>query len=165
MCGQGANALSVSSMEAVNGGEGADAISVAGGIATRLSGNDGNDIVVSGSGSDQIGGGSGADQLTGGAGVDPFIDGGVTEASTMAGGAITDFSATTDLSIFTGMLTSAFSFLGGAGLTATGSSQARLDATPKILLIDTGGDGNADIKITLTGADIAGLDTNAFLWR
>jgi hypothetical protein len=49
-------------------------------------------------------------------------------------------------------------------MTAVGSTQARFDDTTKILSIDLGGDGVADMKIVLSGVNLADLDAGCFLW-
>ncbi|MBL6078750.1 M10 family metallopeptidase C-terminal domain-containing protein [Belnapia sp. T18] len=129
-----------------------------------MTGGDGNDTLVGGGGGDQISGGLGNDVLTGGAGVDRFTFSAANDAPITGGDTITDFNPTNDLLVFTGMLTGAFSFLGAAALTTTGATQARFDDTTKVLSIDLGGDGTADMKIVLTGVNLADLDAGAFLW-
>ncbi len=164
MLASGANSVTATITEVITGGSGADSITVTGSVSARIIGGDGNDTLVGGDGGDQISGGLGADLLTGGAGVDRFTYSSVNDAPATTGDTITDFNPASDLLVFSGMLTGAFTFLGSAAMTVSGSTQARFDDSTKILLIDLGGDGVADMRITLTGVNLAALDSSAFLW-
>ncbi|MDN3564759.1 M10 family metallopeptidase C-terminal domain-containing protein, partial [Paeniroseomonas aquatica] len=160
----GANTIAVSNIEVVTGGTGADAITASGSTSTRLTGGEGADTLVGGSGGDQIMGGAGVDNLTGGSGVDRFIYTAISESPTGTGDTITDFDATVDLILLSGMLTGAFTFLGASSLGVTGESQARFDNSTKVLSIDINGDGTAEMSLTLTGVAIADLDSADFIW-
>jgi Ca2+-binding RTX toxin-like protein len=160
----GGNAVTVTAVETVVGGFGADAITAAGSVAVTASGGAGIDTLVGASGADQLTGGDGADILTGGAGIDRFIYTALSHSSAGAGDTISDFNATADILVFSGLLKGSFNFLGAAAFTSTGSTEARFDDTTKILYIDTLGDGSADMTITLTGVPIGNLDASDFIW-
>jgi Ca2+-binding RTX toxin-like protein len=55
------------------GGEGADHLSVRGGVGNVLTGNQGDDTLIGGGGTDRLVGGQGADYLRGGGGSDTFV--------------------------------------------------------------------------------------------
>jgi Ca2+-binding RTX toxin-like protein len=102
-----------------------------------LAGGDGNDIII---------GGADGDSLHGGIGKDRFVF-----TSTLDGGDfINDFSSGQgDLLVFQGLLHGTFSYLGAAAFTASSNSEARFASGQ--LLVDTNGNGTADITINVTG--------------
>ena len=110
--------------------------------ANALSGLDGNDTLI---------GGGGNDNLTGGNGADHFVFN-----STASGvDVITDFNELNgggeegDMLRFDGMLVGAFAYLGTGAFTG-GSDNSEARVAGNQVLVDSNGDGIADITITLT---------------
>lgn len=116
-----------------------------------LSGGDGNDIII---------GGADGDSIHGGIGRDRFVF-----TSTLDGGDfINDFNpGQGDTLVFQGLLHGTFSYLGAAAFTASGNSEARFASGQ--VLVDTDGNGTADITINLTGFTSASqLHTSDFVF-
>ena len=111
--------------------------------ANNLSGLDGNDTLL---------GGAGNDSLTGGLGADQFVFN-----STASGvDVISDFNELNgggeegDVLRFEGLSVGAFAYRGTAAFTGgSDNSEARISGTQ--VLVDSNGDGIADITMTLTG--------------
>lgn len=101
-------------------------------------------------GNDTIIGNGGDDDLRGGAGQDKFV-----YSSVQSGvDTIADFSTSEgDTLVFQGLLHGTFAYLGAAAFTASGSSEARFFGGQ--VLVDTDGNGAADIAINLTGITAA----------
>ncbi|TSD83300.1 calcium-binding protein [Mycobacterium sp. KBS0706] len=111
-----------------------------------ITGNDGANHLDGRSGDDRLIGGGGADFLTGDAGSDRFEFVGAADSGTT----ISDFgSLEGDKLQFVGLLHGTFSYLGAASFTSGGNSEARFTAGH--LLVDTDGNGVADITVNLTG--------------
>ena len=167
----GNNILDVKNVEEVVGGGGIDKISLIGGGANTVSIVD-IDEVVGGGGVDtvSVGAGStvgatfnlrgGGDVATGAVGIgDQFQISIVGHASIGLGERITNFESGTDkldLSGISGIGTVTFN--GDAGFIGSGSSSASFqDSVSNLLQVDTDGDGNADIEVTLDGVTAAGF--------
>ena len=174
-----ATAVGTSGADTISGTMGNDVI-VAGLGNDVVSGFDGNDVIkgangddalYGNAGTDKLFGGNGADTLVGGAGVDTLeggdgIDRFTFTATTDTGDMITDFNASADLLVFSGLLTGAFSFVGAHGnaFAGGGNSSARFNDTTKLLEIDTDGNAAADMSITLKGVELANLSAADFSW-
>lgn len=125
--------------------------------ANNLSGLDGNDTLL---------GGGGNDTLTGGLGADHFVFN-----STASGiDIITDFNELNgggeegDILRFEGLGVGTFSYLGTGAFTG-GSDNSEARVVGNQVLVDTNGDGTADITITLTGLTNANqLSVDDFLF-
>ncbi|WP_342241092.1 calcium-binding protein [Inquilinus sp. OTU3971] len=112
----------------------------------RLLGGAGDDILIGNNGDDILIGGIGTDTLIGGAGQDRFIISAIIDGPDL----VTDFSsAQGDKLAFQGLLHGTFSYLGAAAFSATGNSEARFAGG--VLVVDTNGNGTADITLSLTG--------------
>ena len=118
-----------------------------------LDGRGGDDILKGEGGDDTLTGGAGNDTLTGGSGGDTFRYTSVSEAAVGGGETITDFEATNveEHIELDGLLNGVLSFVGAHtnGFAGGGNTSARFNDTSKVLEIDTDGDGNADMEITL----------------
>jgi len=128
----------------VDGGSGDDIIES--GARSTIMGGDGNDIIRGSDGPNQLWGGRGDDYLEGGLGTDRF------SFSSIQNGidTIADFrSMEGDELLFKGLLHGSFSYLGSADFTGSGNSEARF-ANGQVL-VDTDGNGTANITIKLTG--------------
>ncbi len=126
-----------------------------------LDGADGNDTMDGGVGNDTLAGGLGADNLTGGSGADRFVYTSVWDSTvgTFYHDVINDFSSAEldkiDLSaidtnpVLTGDQDFAFvtSFGGNAG-------EVLYDAVANAVLVDTSGDGLADLEIQMLGSPV-----------
>lgn len=148
------------------------------GNGDKLSGNHGNDTLIGdagydtllgGSGNDRLdggrlkdtlNGGSGNDTLTGGADADQFM----YTASGNGTDTITDFSGhivggAGDTFTFDHVLQGTFAYRGSQLFTRTGNTEARV--ANGMVLVDTDGDGTADITIAVTGLTSASQLTAA----
>ncbi|WP_376089882.1 M10 family metallopeptidase C-terminal domain-containing protein [Roseomonas sp. CCTCC AB2023176] len=159
----GGNDVSVSSVETVVGGSGNDRI-VNLGPGARLEGGGGADTLIGSANADDLYGGAATDLLTGGAGADRFIYKAVADAAPGAGERITDFDATSDRLVFSGLQKGAFEFRGDAAFSATKHSEARFDEATHQLSVDVNGDGVADMGVTLDGVTSTSLSKADFLW-
>lgn len=129
-------------------------------------GDSGNDILIGGLGDDTLTGGAGDDILSGGAGADHFVF-----ISTTSGvDIITDFNELNgggeegDILRFEGLGIGAFIYLGTGAFTG-GSDNSEARVVGNQVLVDTNGDGTADITITLTGLTNANqLSADDFLF-
>lgn len=116
-----------------------------------LEGAEGPDSLSGGSGNDTISGGSGDDSLTGGQGADAFVfvlgDGmdTITDFNALDGG---DYEG--DVMCFEWLGVGTFTYL-GAGAFSGGSDNPEARVSDNQVLVDTDGDGTADITVTLTG--------------
>jgi Ca2+-binding RTX toxin-like protein len=104
-----------------------------------------------GAGDDALVGGLGNDVLTGGAGADEFV----FRSRTSGVDTITDFNLDGgedegDLLVFEGLGVGTFAYL-GAGAFTGGSDNSEARVLGSQVLVDTNGDGTADITITLAG--------------
>ena len=152
--------------DVVSGFDGNDVIKGANGD-DALYGGTGTDKLFGGNGADTLSGGAGVDTLTGGDGIDRFTFTVITDSATGTPDVITDFNAAaTDLLVFSGLLTGAFSFVGAHGnaFAGGGNSSARFNDTTKLLEIDTDGNAAADMSITLKGVELANLSAADFSW-
>lgn len=128
-----------------------------------MTGNTGRNLLSGLDGDDTLEGGLGNDVLTGGAGADHFV----FSTATAGNDTITDFTpADGDLMVFAGLEVGTFAYLGDAAFTGgSDNSEARFDTTTGKLLIDTDGNGTANLTLTLTGITAATqLDGADFLW-
>lgn len=116
-----------------------------------LRGDGGNDRLIGGAGRDTLIGGAGRDTLTGGAGADVFV---FTAGSSAVGAnrdVVTDFHRgmdRIDLSLFHDL-----NFIRKTAFGGDGTAEARYVATAAgaIVLIDSNGDGRADLQLMLSG--------------
>jgi Ca2+-binding RTX toxin-like protein len=120
--------------------------------ADRLEGGGGSDSLIGAGGADKLIGGLGNDILTGGASADEFI----FTSRTSGVDVITDFNQLAgggeqgDVLRFEGLGVGTFAYLGtGAFTGGLDNSEARVVGNQ--VLVDTNGDGTADITLTLTG--------------
>ncbi|WP_052121366.1 calcium-binding protein [Inquilinus limosus] len=155
----------------VHGGSGDDVI-YGNKDFTLLDGGNGNDVIhgygkdsfvssslQGGGGDDQLTGGLGSDSLTGGDGADRFRFVVPSDATDT----IFDFSSSEgDKLVFQGLLHGSFSYLGSGEFTATGNSEARFEDS--LLLVDTDGNGSADIKINMIGTWSSSLHASDFVF-
>jgi Ca2+-binding RTX toxin-like protein len=121
------------------------------GFGDTLEGGAGNDTLAGGAGDDALVGGAGNDVLTGGAGADEFV----FRSRTSGVDTITDFNLDGgedegDLLVFEGLGVGTFAYL-GAGAFTGGSDNSEARVLGSQVLVDTNGDGTADITITLAG--------------
>jgi Ca2+-binding RTX toxin-like protein len=137
---------------------------VTGPVAATLVGGNDNDQLIGGAGDNWISGGLGADTLTGGGGVNHFIYAAAAESPVVGSDVITNFNPVVDRLVFEGVLHGTFAFLGAAGFTGLGNSEARFDDATKLLSVDLDGNGTADMGIILAGAVLANLAPSDFLW-
>lgn len=125
--------------------------------ANSLSGVDGNDTLIGGGGNDSLNGGLGADQFvftSTASGVDVIVD-----FNELNGG-----GEEGDVLRFEGLGVGTFVYL-GAGAFTGGSDNSEARVSGSQVLVDTNGDGAADITITLTGLTNANLlATDDFLF-
>ena len=136
--------LALSGTSGLSGtGNALDNILVGNSGANNLSGLDGNDTLV---------GGGGNDTLTGGLGADHFVFNSTTSGVDI----IADFNELNgggdegDILRFEGLGIGTFSYLGTGAFTG-GSDNSEARVVGDQVLVDTNGDGTADITITLTG--------------
>lgn len=155
----------------VNGGVGDDIVYGSKNY-THINGGDGNDAIF-GYGTDStvssfLRGEGGDDQLTGGLGSDSLMGGGGADrfrfvASSDATDTIFDFNSSEgDKLVFQGLLHGNFSYLGDGEFTASGNSEARFENS--LLLVDTDGNGSADIEIDMVGLWSSSLHASDFVF-
>lgn len=126
-------------------------------LNNHIAGNAGRNTLNGMDGDDLLVGAGGNDILTGGEGADMFV----YEMGPAGNDVITDFNSLDggdpegDLLVFNGLLTGSFAYLGTSEFTATGNSEARVNEAQSLVIMDTNGDGTADIRITLTGLTTA----------
>ncbi len=155
----------------VHGGAGDDEIYGSKSFS-EISGGDGNDkihgsgtdssafnVLRGEGGDDQLTAGLGPDSLTGGSGADRFRFAATSDATKT----IFDFSSSEgDKLVFEDLLHGSFSYLGDGAFTATGNSEARFQMS--LLLVDTNGDGMADIQIGMPGLGPSFLHASDFVF-
>ncbi len=100
----------------------------------------------------------------GAAGTDSFVYTAIVESPVVGGDVIIDFDATADRLVFEGLLHGTFAFLGAAGFTGLGKSEARFDDATELLSVDLDGDSATDMGITLVRVALANLDLSNFRW-
>lgn len=125
--------------------------------ANALSGLDGDDTLIGGGGNDALTGGNGADQFvynSTSSGVDVIADFNQLDGGSREG----------DVLRFIGLGVGTFAYMGtGAFSGGSDNSEARINGNQ--VLVDTNGDGTADITITLTGLTSASqLTASDFLF-
>ena len=98
--------------------------------------------------------------LQAGGGADKFLYDG-TEIETDE---ITDFdkSQGDQIGLLTGVLKGNFSYMGAGSFTGGTNASAIFDDATNLLSIDTNGDGNANLTVTMTGVSASDLDDTAF---
>jgi hypothetical protein len=134
-----------------SGGDGADALSVAGGTVGTLVGGGGIDTLIGEAGDDILVGGEGADTLTGGGGMDTFL---YTDDD-IGADTIVDFVLGTDTIDLDALIT------GLGGDTSTSVIHAEESAGPNTLItVDVDGSGSVDggegdFSITLSGVSLS----------
>jgi Ca2+-binding RTX toxin-like protein len=153
----------IGSVNAINGGDGAD----------QIRGGSLGDIINGGIGDDKLNGAAGADIMTGGAGADTFRfqfagSSGVGAAADQ----ITDFAIGTDKLAFALIDADAvtpgdqaFAFLGTGAFSAGGVGQIRYQNSGANLLvqIDVDGNGSVDMEVVLQGLTGQTLTGASFL--
>lgn len=132
--------------DVIDGGEGNDVID-AGSGADVIRAGAGNDVVDGGSGADRIEGGAGDDKLTGGSGHDVFAF-----AAGFGKDTVTDFKTTGASSDVLEFSTDVFADY------ATAIAAARQVGTDTVFTLD------ADNTVTLTGVQLASLQSDDFLF-
>jgi Ca2+-binding RTX toxin-like protein len=137
------------------GGVGNDSLSAGSGNDT-LNGGSGNDTLIGSGGADSLIGGTGNDTLNGGLGADQFVFTSVTSGTDT----IADFNSVnggddeSDVLRFNGLGVGTFVYRGAAAFTG-GSNNSEARVSGNQVLVDTNGDGTADITITMTGLTAA----------
>ncbi|MBT8003717.1 MAG: calcium-binding protein, partial [Rhodospirillales bacterium] len=130
-----------------------------------LRGKAGNDTLSGGLGSDFLAGGAGIDTLSGGSDGDIFQYSGVGNSAVGARDIITDFDASSvnEVIFLDGLLTGTFQF--GGSFTNDGNSRATAttEGSDTQILIDTLGDGTADMEILLQNVSSGDVDITDFL--
>jgi len=139
------------------GGTGRDRLEGGGG-QDRLDGGQGNDALDGGTGNDTLIGGPGRDTLTGGAGADVFVFLPADDPGRRSAGVITDFAPGHDRIDLTAFGLSAAHWLDEGAFTRR-AGQFRLEprADHLRLEIDTDGDGQFDLRLTIDGHGAVGL--------
>lgn len=142
--------------DVLRGGEGDDRLNGDSGN-DRIQGDDGHDVLRGSEGSDSLFGGLGADILYGAAGNDRFTVGSVAESSVSAFDQIKDWDPG-DKIILSAIDANtkvagdqAFTFIGAAAFSAAGQLRVTTGSNT-IVTGDIDGDGAADFKILLAGA-------------
>ncbi|WP_376087645.1 M10 family metallopeptidase C-terminal domain-containing protein [Roseomonas sp. CCTCC AB2023176] len=161
----GDNSIAVVNTETVIGGAADDRIVVTGNAATRVEGGAGRDVLIGGAGANTLLGGAGADVMSGGARGDRFVFTAVSDSTAEAPDRITDFDGRADLLVFQGLIHGDFAFRGAAEFTGQGSSEARYVEAAHQLLVDTDGNGTADMRVVLDGISLAQLSAADFVWN
>lgn len=146
----------------LSGGDGRDFIN--GGAGNDLlNGQDGNDVLGGGGGLDTINGGAGDDrisgggdfdQISGGAGADVFVYATASESTLIASDMITDFAQGLDIIDLKAVSPQVLAFQGSGPFAGGGVASVQALATSATLtqiLVDTNGDGAADMRIRLVG--------------
>ena len=147
---------------------GASAINGTGnGLANVLTGNSGINTLSAGALNDTLNGGAANDILNGGTGADQFV----FTNTTSGVDTIQDFNEVEgggeegDQMVFTGLLTGGFAYMGTAAFSG-GSDNSEARIVGNQVLVDSNGDGTADITITMTGLNSASqLAISDFLWN
>lgn len=154
LSGTGNNNVTVNAIETVLGGSSDDTITmVLSTIGATLNGGGGDDTLVSS---------NGADTLIGGSGADYFVFRDTAQSSATVFDTITDFVVGQDKLVFEGLGNGNFSMV--STFTNTGDAQAKWDSATNILLVDTDGNGVAEMKLTLVAATSDGLSASDFQW-
>ena len=153
---EGGQVETARAFENVIGGGGADRL-IGTSAANGLVGNAGNDTLIGGAGDDILEGGSGADQFvftSTASGVDV-----ITDFNGLNGG-----SEEGDVLCFEGMGVGIFAYLGVGDFTG-GSDNSEARVSGNQVLVDSNGDGLADITITLAGlTNSSQLNASDFLF-
>lgn len=109
--------------------------------------------------------GSGTDTVTGGAGSDLFTFTSTDKSNTSSPDKITDFVNGEDKLVFSGLLSGTFSYLGtSTALSGSGNSEAYFVNDTATLVVDTNGDGTADMQMTLSGKTADNMSASDFRW-
>ena len=143
----------------VIGGKGADTLRGGAGDDV-LRGGSSQDKLFGGDGNDTLIGGAGKDVLNGGAGEDVFVFNSANHSVTATDAdKISDFESGVDRIDLSG-LNVGLTFIGSTGFSGSGAEVRIISgATSSSVLIDTDGDGSADMKIKLTGVlDVTEID-------
>lgn len=146
----------------LSGGDGRDFVN--GGAGNDLlNGQDGNDVMGGGAGVDTINGGVGDDringgadfdQLVGGAGADVFVYATANDSTLLASDMITDFAQGLDIIDLKAVSPQVLAFRGSGPFAGGGTASVQVFPTSPTLtqiLVDTNGDGSADMRIRLVG--------------
>lgn len=166
----GGNTATVSGVEVVLLTSGNNRITVKSDDITdvEMNGGTGADTLIGGAGDDVIYGGYGKDIMTGGNGANVFVFSEIRDSDLVTRDIITDFQVGVDTLRFNNMLSGQFSLTVGdrfGGFEAEGNTQAFFHNIDKQLLIDTDGDGQMDMRMTLQGVDGSQLSTSDFFWN
>ena len=122
-------------------------------VGATLNGGDGNDTFISS---------NGADQLIGGSGADRFVFRDTLQSSATIFDTIQDFVVGQDKLVFEGLGNGTFSMV--SSFTNTGDAQAKWDSATNILLVDSDGNGAADMKLVLLASTSDALSASDFQW-
>ena len=158
LSGNGANNVTASGIESIIGGVADDTITLAlATVGSRLDGGNGDDSLI---------GSNGADILIGGNGADRFIFRDTLQSSMTVSDTINDFVVGQDKLVFEGLGNGTFSIV--SSFSNTGNAQATYayngGTSTGTLLIDSDGNGAADMKLTLLGGSAAALSASDFQW-
>lgn len=140
--------------DSLNGGSGNDRLTGLYGDDT-LSGSTGNDTLSGGTDEDRLIGGTGADLMTGGLGADVFVYTAKSESAVATPDRITDFNVVDDLIDLAAVSAQVLTFRGASAFAGGGVASVRVTSTPateRQILVDTDGNGTADMQINITGA-------------
>jgi Ca2+-binding RTX toxin-like protein len=144
----------VTGIESVIGGAADDTITMAlATVGSTLNGGGGDDTLV---------GSNGADVLIGGTGADRFVFRDTLQSSLTIFDTISDFVVGQDKLVFEGLGNGTFGIV--SSFTNTGNAQATWDSNANILLVDSDGNGVADMKLMLTAGSSDALSASDFQW-
>jgi len=115
-----------------------------------------------GGGDDTLIGSNGADVLIGGSGADRFVFRDTLQSSTSVFDTINDFVVGQDKLVFEGLGNGTFSIV--TSFSNTGNAQATWDSSTNILLVDSDGNGAADMKLVLVASTSDALSASDFQW-
>ncbi|MCP5073388.1 MAG: calcium-binding protein [Rhodobacteraceae bacterium] len=130
----------------------------------ELFGGSGDDTLFGGDGNDILKGGMGKDKLFGGAEEDVFLfTKGAQSKNDSTSDTIKDFELGIDTIDLTAVVAGTLTFIGGGAFSGTqGEVQVTVNGSgTSSVLVDTDGDGTADMKITVAG--VSGLMEGDFL--
>jgi Ca2+-binding RTX toxin-like protein len=158
LSGTGANNVTATGIESIIGGAADDTITLAlATVGSTLNGGAGDDTLV---------GSNGADILIGGSGADRFVFRDTLQSSVTVADTVNDFVVGQDKLVFEGLGNGTFSIV--SSFSNTGNAQAtwayNSGTSTGTLLIDSDGNGAADMKLTLLGSSAAALSASDFQW-
>lgn len=122
-------------------------------LGATLNGGNGNDTLISS---------NGADLLIGGDGADRFVFRDTLQSSSTVFDTVQDFVVGQDKLVFEGLGNGTFGMV--SSFSNTGDAQAKWDSATNILLVDSDGNGAADMKLVLLASTSDALSASDFQW-